>query len=50
MRYKAEFFLFTVVLLKQQQNLGLSFSTSKLLLSPAVAWVAVRSKAMVLFC
>ena len=34
--------------LQQQQNLGRRFSTSKMHLSPPVAWAAVHSKAVVL--
>ena len=34
--------------LQQQQNLGRRFGTSKMHLSPPVAWAAVRSKAVVL--
>ena len=41
---RAELFL----VLQQQQNLGRRFGTSKMHLSPAVAWAAVRSKAVVL--
>ena len=35
-------------LLQQQQNLGRRFGTSKMHLSPPLAWAAVRSKAVVL--
>ena len=34
--------------LQQQQNLGRRFGTSKMHLSPPVAWAAVRSKEVVL--
>ena len=35
--------------LQQQQNLELRIGTSKMHLSPPMAWAAVRSKAVVLF-
>ena len=38
----------TFLVLQQQQNLGRRFGTSKMHLSPPVAWAAVRSKAVVL--
>ena len=38
----------TFLVLQQQQNLGRRFGTSKMHLSPPVAWAAVCSKAVVL--
>ena len=38
----------TFLVLQQRQNLGRRFGTSKMHLSPPVAWAAVRSKAVVL--
>ena len=42
-------YLLNIFLLQQQQNLGRRFGTSKMHLSPKVAFADVRSKAVVLF-